>query len=239
MKYFGIFNHIKNFVSLRISKQLYYAFIYSRIQYGIEAYGSCAKESLSKLQIMQNKLLKLLLKWDRRTPTDLVHQRLSILKIDDVHIAKVLSFVNECRSCRFQKCLSIIIRLGKQDLTYGIEAAWISHGLGLIWVLADVISKVHVYGTTIYRQPANCYIKTASKSNFLNFLHASTINLKLHLWVISLTLNCMWGPAPLLPLTNNHYMVASPMSPRLLWWPPTDATMSMSSYSLYCYSCML
>ena len=90
----------------------------------------------------------------------------------------------------FQKYLSIIIRFGKQDLTYGIEAAWISHGLGLIWVLADVISKVHVYGTTIYRQPAIFYIKRASISNFLNFLLTSTINLKLHLWVISLTLNC-------------------------------------------------
>ena len=100
VKYFGVFNHIKNFVSWWISKQLYYAFVYSRIQYGIQVYGSCSKESLSKLQIMQNKLLKLLLKWDRRTPTDLVHQRLSILKIDDVRIAKVLSFVNECRSCR-------------------------------------------------------------------------------------------------------------------------------------------
>ena len=75
-----------------------YLFSYT-IRY-IEAYGSCAKETLSKLQITQNKLLKLLLKWDRRTPTDLVHQQLSILKIDDVHIAKVLSFVNECRSCR-------------------------------------------------------------------------------------------------------------------------------------------
>ena len=32
VKYFGIFNHIKNFVSLRISKQLFYAFIYSWIQ---------------------------------------------------------------------------------------------------------------------------------------------------------------------------------------------------------------
>ena len=46
--------------------------------------------------------LKLLLKWDRRTLTDVVHEELSLLKIDDVHIAiaKVLSFVNECRSCR-------------------------------------------------------------------------------------------------------------------------------------------
>ena len=135
VKYFGIFNHIKNFVSLRISKQLYYAFIYSRIQYGIEAYGSCAKESLSKLQIMQNKLLHLLLKWDRRTPTDLVHQRLSILKIDDVHIAKVLSFVNECRSCRvpemfvkYYKTREIGLNLRNRS---SLDTPWARTDLGL------------------------------------------------------------------------------------------------------------
>ena len=55
---------------------------------------------MSKLQIMQNKLLKSLLKWDQRTPTDLVLKELSLLKIDDVYIAKALSFVNECKSYR-------------------------------------------------------------------------------------------------------------------------------------------
>ena len=44
--------------------------------------------------------IQLLLKWDRRTTTDLVHKQLSFLEIDDVHIAKFVSFVNECRSCR-------------------------------------------------------------------------------------------------------------------------------------------
>ena len=60
----------------------------------------CAKETLAKVQIMQNKLLKSLLKWDRRTPTDHVHYHLSILKINDMHTAKILSFVNEYRSGR-------------------------------------------------------------------------------------------------------------------------------------------
>ena len=98
VKNFGILNHIHKLVSLRISSSSIYAFIYSRIHHGIEAYGSCAKDTLLKLQIVQNKLLKLLLKWDRRTPTDVVHQRLSILNSIEIHIVKVLSFVNECRS---------------------------------------------------------------------------------------------------------------------------------------------
>ena len=79
----GFFYHTKNFV-FRISKQVYHSFIYSRIQYGIEAYGSCAKENLSKWQNIQTKLLRLLPKLDPCNPTDLVHQRLSILKIEDV-----------------------------------------------------------------------------------------------------------------------------------------------------------
>ena len=57
VKFFGIFNHVKHFVSKRIARQLYFSFIYSRINYGIEVYGSCGDEHVSKLQVMQNKLL--------------------------------------------------------------------------------------------------------------------------------------------------------------------------------------
>ena len=125
-----------------------------------------------------------------------------------------------------------------------------------IYICCHVNEIIQIPGLTLVKQQRLIFY-ISGPFYFLNFLLASTINLKLHLWVISLTLNCtkvnfmymrimsfiymftMWGPAPLLPLTNNLYMVASPMSPRLLWRPPTDATMSMSSYSLYCYSCML
>ena len=66
VKYFGIFNHIKSFITSRIARQLHFAFINSCISYGIEVYGHCADEYLSKLKTLQNKLLKLILKLDRR-----------------------------------------------------------------------------------------------------------------------------------------------------------------------------
>ena len=100
VKFFGIFNHVKHFVSKRIARQLYFSFIYSRIYYGIEVYGSCADEQLSKLQVMQNKLLKLLLKLDYRTSTSLLHYNMILLKIADIHTVNILSFVNECRAGR-------------------------------------------------------------------------------------------------------------------------------------------
>ena len=65
------FNQIKLFVSLRISKQLYCAFIYSRIQYSIKAYAALMGST---------------------HPYGSCAQRALIIEIDDVHIAKVLFF---------------------------------------------------------------------------------------------------------------------------------------------------
>ena len=36
LEYFGIFSHVKHKVTPTVARQIYYAFIYSRIQYGIE-----------------------------------------------------------------------------------------------------------------------------------------------------------------------------------------------------------
>ena len=96
LKYFGIFNRVKNFVSNKISRLLYFAFIYSRIKYGIQIYGTCASSLLNKLQIIQNKLMKLLLKLDRLTSTNDVHSRLDILKVKHIHELHVIDFVNNC-----------------------------------------------------------------------------------------------------------------------------------------------
>ena len=98
VKYIGIFNHVKTIISRKIARQLYFAFIHSRIICGIEVFGDCANEYLQKLQVIQNKLLKLLLNFDRRMSTNELHQQLSLLKVVDT--LNVLSFVNECRSGR-------------------------------------------------------------------------------------------------------------------------------------------
>ena len=95
VKYFGIFNHIKSFITSRIARRMYFAFINSRISYGIEVYGHCADEHLSKLQTLQNKLLKLMLKLDRRTSTNQLHRFLSLLKVSDIHTVSVLCFVKK------------------------------------------------------------------------------------------------------------------------------------------------
>ena len=162
MKFFGIFNHVKHFVSLRIARQLYFAFIYSRIQYGIEAYGSCAKETISKLQIIQNKLLKLLLKWDRRTPTDFVHHRLSKLKVSDVHSAKVLSFVNECRARRVPDIFVEYFRTRETGLNLRNRSS-----LDIPWARTDMgLSRCDVRGARLWNNHLQTVTPLLYKKSF-------------------------------------------------------------------------
>ena len=83
IKYFGIFNHIKNKIAPVVGRQLYYLFMYSRIKYGIELYGSAS--NMNEIELLQNKLIKMVLKLDRLMPTMDLHKNIKILKIGVIH----------------------------------------------------------------------------------------------------------------------------------------------------------
>ena len=69
--------------------------IYSRIKYGICAYGFANKDNLEKVQVLQNKLLKVILEKSWRHPTDALHTELNILKVRDIFYQEISSFVNK------------------------------------------------------------------------------------------------------------------------------------------------
>ena len=94
VKYFGIFNQQKDYVSSQLARKLYYAFVYSNISYGIEVYGSCSDTSLDRLQVIQNKLSKLLLRLDPYTSTNFLYSELNILKVRDLYNTSLLLFVH-------------------------------------------------------------------------------------------------------------------------------------------------
>ena len=59
-RHFSVFFNIRSYMPEKLRKTLYYAFIYSIIQYGIEVYGSAAKTIINQLYVTRNKLLKVL-----------------------------------------------------------------------------------------------------------------------------------------------------------------------------------
>jgi hypothetical protein len=96
IKYLGIFNHIKDFLNIKLARQLYFAFVYPHIKYAIETYGCCSQSHMQTLQTIQNKLLKFLLKVPHLTRTDYIHNKMNILKIKDIYNCSIATIVHKC-----------------------------------------------------------------------------------------------------------------------------------------------
>ena len=73
--------------------QLYYAYVYSNIQYGIEVFGRCKMKTIKKVQTKQNRALKILYSKDYLTPTLTLHKELGLLKVTVIHEVAIIKFV--------------------------------------------------------------------------------------------------------------------------------------------------
>jgi hypothetical protein len=96
LKYFGIFYRIKEFVPRDLKKQVFCAYVQSKIRYGLEAYGSMSQTLKDKLQGISNKLLRLLFLKDRTYSTDKLHHEIKLLKINDLYTLRLLQFTHKC-----------------------------------------------------------------------------------------------------------------------------------------------
>ena len=74
-------------------KQLYYSYVHPHLKYGIEVYGSADRTHLDKLQIKQNKLLKILSKKSYRYSSTTLHTDLDIPKVNSIYKNQILTFV--------------------------------------------------------------------------------------------------------------------------------------------------
>ena len=88
--------YIKYKVNTKLPRQTYYAFMYFKMNYGIEIYGSCSSTNIEKIEIMQNKLMKSLLRLRRMIPW----VAYEFEYIDDIYKSNLLSFMNEMLSGR-------------------------------------------------------------------------------------------------------------------------------------------
>ncbi len=85
---------IKRLIPDKIKRDLYYAYCFSRIIYGIEVYGTAANISIHKLQVLQNRILKTLYNKDWYTTTSVLHKDLNFLQIKDIVSLFQLVFVH-------------------------------------------------------------------------------------------------------------------------------------------------
>ena len=93
-----VFRVLANYIDYKQICQLYYAYVYPHIHYGIEVYGTCSKTAMQSLQVSQNNLLRILLHKNHRYSATEMHNMLDLLKIKDVFETAILTFVFKQRS---------------------------------------------------------------------------------------------------------------------------------------------
>ena len=102
-KLFSIFYNIKKYLTIDHIKTLYYTMIYSRIKYSIVTYGMAGPNSLKPIQILQNRLLKVLTSKGYRYDTNKLHNDLGILKVNDIFKQEVVLFVHNFKYNKLPK----------------------------------------------------------------------------------------------------------------------------------------
>ena len=93
-RYFKLFYSIRNYVNSNQVKIIYYAFIYSRIKYGISTFGFTDNNKMKQMQVLQNKLLKVLLAKNYRYSTNRLHNELEIIKVEDIAKLDAVTFIH-------------------------------------------------------------------------------------------------------------------------------------------------
>ena len=95
-KYYRLFYQLRNFVNKQLIRTIYYSCVYSRIQYGIEVYGTCRKGLIDKLQVTQNKLLRILGCKDRQYNSQILHKEFELHNVSEIRDMLILKFVYNC-----------------------------------------------------------------------------------------------------------------------------------------------
>ena len=100
IKFTSIFYKIRNKLPQVVLKMIYFAFVHSHLLYGIEIYANTTSNHLSKLTVLNNKLLHILQYKSTRTHSYELYQTYFTLPVQLLHKYQILIFMHNYRYYR-------------------------------------------------------------------------------------------------------------------------------------------
>ena len=94
VKFTSIFYKIRTKLPRAILRIIYFAFVHSHILYGVEVYGNTSANHLSKLKVLNNKLLRILQHRPIRTHTCELYKTYNTLPADLLHEYQIVLFMH-------------------------------------------------------------------------------------------------------------------------------------------------
>ena len=97
-KAIGSLYKIKNYVNIRILRSIYFAIVYPHLHYGILSWGAASAPILNKIQVKQNRFIKVMYNLGIRTNTNRLYFSHNLLMVNEVYHSKLLRFVHSLHS---------------------------------------------------------------------------------------------------------------------------------------------
>ena len=94
IKYTSMFSKLRHYVPKPCLMSLYDSLVLSKISYAFEAFGIASQNKLKDLQVLQNRILRILQFKDRKYSTNAIHKECNILKLIDLYEFKILKFMH-------------------------------------------------------------------------------------------------------------------------------------------------
>ncbi|KAL9698958.1 hypothetical protein quinque_002399 [Culex quinquefasciatus] len=91
----GIFKKISPVVPDQTKKMLYFSLFHSHMVYGIAVWGAAGSSMVSQLQTTQNKAIKNLFGYRRRTATAFIHTRNQLLTVGSTYSVVVCNHIHK------------------------------------------------------------------------------------------------------------------------------------------------
>jgi len=95
IKFTSIFYKLRNRLPSQLTKMLYFAFVHSQLSYGIEINGNTYLTYLNKLNILNNKILRLLQNARRDTKTTDLYNKFNTLTLPNLYKFNILQFFHK------------------------------------------------------------------------------------------------------------------------------------------------
>ena len=89
----GVLSKLRYYVPVNIMQTVYYAIVYSHIQYAILCWGPIAKSIISDLQVIQNRAVRMVGNFHRRTNVNYMYLNLRFLNIENIFQLELSKFM--------------------------------------------------------------------------------------------------------------------------------------------------
>ena len=119
----GIFSKLRYYLNTNTLIQMYHALFNSHLQYGILCWGSTFETYLNRLQVLQNRAIRNMMRAPRFFRLDNHFLNLRILKVRDLYNLEVAKFMHSHSNKTLPDCFLSFFRESSQNHTHYTRAS--------------------------------------------------------------------------------------------------------------------